>query len=307
MADMNTATNAATAANLIATPGKADWSKLTKAEQMSLVKANADKARGAIADLVERGALFVVSHSGGKDSQALALFIEANVPAGQIVYVHATLGRYEWAGVIEHIEGTINGTVELAQAIDKTGADKDFGTLVLSRSMFPSPTTRNCTSDLKRGPIAKVIRRIAKTRGLSLIVECTGVRALESDTRRRSTVQCFTFDARNSKAGREWYSLAPIADWTIEQVWAAIADAGQEPHAVYAMGMSRLSCCFCIMGSKADQKLAAELRPELYAELVALEQHVGHTMSMTREPLETVTGIAADQVAVRRHLTMLAS
>ena len=36
MADMNTATNAATAANLIATPGKADWSKLTKAENLGV-------------------------------------------------------------------------------------------------------------------------------------------------------------------------------------------------------------------------------------------------------------------------------
>ena len=300
-----TTSNAAANASLETAPAGKAWKALSREQQFSMVKRNAERTRGAIAELVERGALFVVSHSGGKDSQALALFIEANVPAAQIVYVHATLGRFEWDGVIEHIEGTIAGELELAQAIDKAGNEKSFEDMVLSRRMFPSPKNRQCTSDLKRGPIAKVIRRLSKETGRKLIVECTGVRADESPQRMRSTVESFAFDKRNSKAGREWYAMAPIADWTTAEVFAYIASKGQQPHSAYAAGMSRLSCCFCIMASKADQKRAAELRPELYAEMVALEQHVDHTMSMTRKPLEQTTGIKADADKVRRHLSVL--
>jgi len=300
--------NAAAAANLTATPSKVDWKKLTDAEKLALVTSNARKARAAIAELCDRGALFVVSHSGGKDSQALALFIEGCVPASQIVYVHATLGRFEW-NVLPHITGTVANPSELhiAQAITKDGSIKDLGSMALSRGMWASPKNRQCTSDLKRGPIAKVIRRIAKERGLSLIVECTGVRGLESPNRMRGMVQSFTFDAKNSKAGREWYNLAPIADWSTADVFAHIAANGQEPHEIYAKGMSRLSCCFCIMASKADQTIAATLNPELYAEMVAIERHIDFSLSMSQKPLTETTGVPVDETKVRRHLSVLAS
>ena len=49
---------------------------------------------------VERdaGALFVFSHSGGKDRQALLIKVQQWVPAHQVVVIHATLGESEWPG-----------------------------------------------------------------------------------------------------------------------------------------------------------------------------------------------------------------
>ena len=49
-----------------------------------------------------------------------------------------------------------------------------------------------------------------------------------------------------------------------------IRDAGQVPHLVYGQGMSRLSCVFCIMASRADLATAAQLQPELYGHYCAL-------------------------------------
>jgi 3'-phosphoadenosine 5'-phosphosulfate sulfotransferase (PAPS reductase)/FAD synthetase len=291
---------------LIPTPTASAWKALTLDAQLALVADNARRCRANLVELADAGAMFVVSHSGGKDSQMLALFIEAIVPASQIVYVHATLGRFEWQ-VIEHIEATIAGELHIAQAITRAGADKSFGDMVLARGMFPSPQQRQCTSDLKRGPIAKVVRRLSKERGELLIVECTGVRADESVARRRSCVESFSFDKANSKAGRTWYKAAPLADWTTAEVFAEIERRGQTAHPIYAAGMSRLSCCFCIMASKSDQRIAAQLNPELFAELVAIEQHIGHTMSMSQQTLEQVTGLEASPVAVRRHLNVLRS
>jgi len=291
---------------LLPVPDKHAWKKLSTEQQWAIVRHNAKAARSRIAGLVKRGALFVVSHSGGKDSQAMLAMLRKLVPAAQLVIVHATLGKYEWQGCIEHIEATREGIpMHIAQAIHKDGSIKTLRTQVLARGMWSSPEIRTCTSDLKRGPIEKVIRRISKETGCKLIVSCTGERAEESTKRRRLCAHSFKAHKALSKAGRECYELMPIADWLIDQVWSEIRDAGQEPHWAYGQGMSRLSCCFCIMASKEDQRTAARLVPELYAEIVAIEKHIGHTMSMERKPLEQVTGIAADKGAVRRHLNVL--
>ena len=55
--------------------------------------------------------------------------------------------------------------------------------------------------------------------------------------------------------------------------------------------MSRLSCSFCILASRADLRRAAELRPDLYRAYTELERRIGHTLSRTRRPLPEVTGV----------------
>ncbi|WP_239990625.1 MULTISPECIES: hypothetical protein [unclassified Pseudomonas] len=48
---------------------------------------------------------------------------------------------------------------------------------------WPSASTRQCTSDLKRGPIQREVRRYAKANGFKVIVNCLGLRAAESPGR----------------------------------------------------------------------------------------------------------------------------
>ena len=228
--------------------------------------------------MIDRGALFVVNHSGGKDSQAMTIRLRSFVPDDQLLVIHASLGHVEWPGTVEHIKATI-GEMPLIVA----GAGKTFFEMVEHRGMFPSPKNRQCTSDLKRGPIEREIRRYLKAhaRFNGLVVNCMGLRAEESDARRRR--EAFGHNIRNSKAGRLWWDWLPIHDMTTEEVFATIADAGQEPHWAYAAGMTRLSCSFCIMASTADLCTAARLRPDLMAEYVALETRIGHTLTMPRK------------------------
>ena len=56
--------------------------------------------------------------------------------------------------------------------------------------------------------------------------------------------------------------------------------------------MSRLSCCFCIYGSKADLTTAATLNPKLYATYVELEKRIDFTLQYGKT-LEQTTGIEA--------------
>lgn len=235
-----------------------------------------DAPPAQILELVERGATFIVNHSGGKDSQAMAAYVRSFVPDSQILVLHAPLGEVEWEGCPEHIAKTTKG-LEYREA----KAVKTFFDMVDRRQMWPSPTNRQCTSDLKRGPIERETRRFAKEIGNGLIVQCIGLRSDESPSRAKATP--FQFSERNSKAGRKWYEWLPIHDWTIDKVKAAVESVGQHIHWAYRKGMSRLSCSFCIMSRVDDLRRAAVLRPELYQKYVEKEIEINHSFLMPRK------------------------
>jgi 3'-phosphoadenosine 5'-phosphosulfate sulfotransferase (PAPS reductase)/FAD synthetase len=241
-----------------------------------------------VQSLIDRGALFVCNHSAGKDSQAMFLLLRDIVPAEQLVVIHAHLPDVEWSGSVEHIRATIGDT-----PLYVVQAQKTFLDMVRNRGMFPSPKYRQCTSDLKRGPIEKEVRRLSKLTGRNIIVNCMGLRAEESANRSKKTT--FKFNAGNSKAGREWYDWLPIHSLKTWQVFATIEEAGQKPHWVYEQGMSRKSCCFCIMSNQADLRTAARFNPSLYETYVQLERSTGQSMLMpiggVPQFLENVVGI----------------
>ena len=241
-----------------------------------------------IQSLIEQGALFIINHSGGKDSQAMTLKLVELVPRRQLLVIHADLPGVDWEGLLDHIDATAFGLPVLVARAGKT-----FLEMVEHRGMFPSPSNRQCTSDLKRGPIAKVIRAHLKANAEfgGLVVSCMGMRAEESAGRARLAV--LTSNARGSVAGREWWDWLPIHDWSEVQVFAAIKAAGQEPLWVYRAGMSRASCRFCIMASDADHRIAARIAPRAYRIMVETERRLNFTLSMSRRPLTEITGIAA--------------
>ena len=115
------------------------------------------------------------------------------------------------------------------------------------------------------------------------MVNCTGIRAAESAS--RAKVEVFKKHERNSVAGRDWYEYAPIHAMSTAAVFETIRAAGQEPHPAYAAGNERLSCVFCIMGSRNDLKKGAAARPELFEKFAALEERTGYTMHMSRKSL----------------------
>ena len=228
-----------------------------------------------IKELIETGALFVINHSGGKDSQAMYIKLSQMVPEAQILIIHAELPGVDWPGIVEHITGTTNSPLTV------TKAGKTFFDMVKHRGMWPSPKYRQCTSDLKRAPIEKAIRHHMKAHGLTTVVSCMGIRAEESSSRSKATV--FKYSDKNSKAGRQWYEWLPIHALTEVEVFSIIRDAGQLPHEAYSLGMGRLSCCFCIMSSKKDLQTAARLQPELFEKYVATEKEIDHTFIMPKK------------------------
>ncbi|WP_416149404.1 phosphoadenosine phosphosulfate reductase family protein [Salipaludibacillus sp. HK11] len=238
--------------------------------------------------LITDGAVFYVSHSGGKDSQAMYSLIKKVIPDEQIVVVHADLGEVEWEGVQDHIKTYTDHEVNVVRA------NKTFLGMVEKRGMFPSAAYRQCTSDLKRGPIFKFIRNDLKQRGGTIAINCMGLRAQESSSRAKKKAFSYNkMQSVNKRVTRHVYDWLPIFQFTTEEVFQAIYDAGQKPFWAYEKN-ERLSCVFCIMGCVNDLRHGAEQRPELYKRYVELEKKIGHTMFMNGKepvPLEEHVGV----------------
>ena len=243
-------------------------------------------------EMIRAGALVAINTSGGKDSQAMTILLSRIVPRDRIVAVHAPLGEVEWPGTIEHIEATLPVGVPLIFAPVASG--KTLLERVEERGLWPSNSARWCTSDFKSGPIQRELRRYLKAhpRFGGRLVNAMGMRAEESPARARKAP--WRRNDRMSVAGREVYDWLPVFDFSTEDVFRVIRHAGQSPHRAYAAGMSRLSCSFCILASRADLRRAAELRPGLYTKYVQLERRIAHTLSPTRKYLPELTGIPVD-------------
>jgi 3'-phosphoadenosine 5'-phosphosulfate sulfotransferase (PAPS reductase)/FAD synthetase len=236
--------------------------------------------------------LIVVNTSAGKDSQAMLHHLVGIARAAgledRLVAVHADLGRVEWEGTAELAEAQAQ-----AYGVRFLKVSRPQGDLlqhIEDRGMFPSSAARYCTSDHKRGQVAKVLTMLtAELDHLGRqvrILNCMGLRAQESPARARKVP--FENDKRATNGRRHVDTWLPILAWSVDQVWQTIAESGVPSHPAYAAGMPRLSCCFCVLASRGALVLAAQLNPGLAQEYVDLEARIGHTFQATTSMADIV-------------------
>lgn len=175
-----------------------------------------------------------------------------------------------------------------------------------------------CVRDGLREPFQKNSSKCdVRGKPWRIVVSAEGIRAGESED--RASYEPWELDVDNSKNGRIWFHWLPIFKWRAEgdrkvlyrgqpDVVEYILSQGQAPFWTYGTtpehmamirelapgaehGVSRLSCQFCIFGSKKDQWITAQLDPAGYARMCALEKDVGSSVSMGGQTLEQRTGI----------------
>ena len=251
-----------------------------------------------------------ISSSGGKDSVAmLDILYRADYRCQQLC-IHADLGLMEWAGTQEYVEQTCT---ERNISLVTVRAKKTLFRYILERMrkrrgkvFWMSPQNRYCTSYMKQGPIYRHLRKYRT------VINAVGIRAEESTPRRgksplklnTSLCSSYYLDLTVDEAiaqhlskpkGRlaiDWY---PIFDWDTEQVWQQLghsteeweercreaddekAIAGWRYHYAYVVGRgnTRLSCCFCMIGSQRDLKNAVPYNPVAYKFITNLERKTG--------------------------------
>jgi len=223
-----------------------------------------------------------VNSSAGKDSQAMLDYVvercdRAGVPRHRVVVAHADLGRVEWPGTRELAEEQARHYGLAFHAVRRRQGD--LLDHIARRGMFPSPTARYCTADMKRGPVYTLFTRLTNDAliddpGPVRILNCLGLRAEESPARARRPP--LSHDERASNGKRLVDTWLPIHDWTVSQVWRRVRVSGVRHHPAYDLGMPRLSCCFCIFAPRSALLLAGQHNPRLLAEYVAVERRIGH-------------------------------
>lgn len=245
--------------------------------------------------------VILVNTSAGKDSQAMLdlvcrLAAEAGI-LGRVVAVHADLGRVEWPGTPELAEAHADHYgVRFIKVARPQGDLLDH---IEQRGMFPSSTTRYCTSDHKRGQIRKVMtlladehRAIRGPQARVRVLNCMGFRREESPARRKK--QPFMPEGPASNGRRQVDEWLPILEWQVDEVWAAIHASGVPYHPAYDAGMPRLSCCFCVLASRGALVRAAQLMPELAAEYAAVEDRIGHRFTHALSMTEIIDAAATE-------------
>jgi 3'-phosphoadenosine 5'-phosphosulfate sulfotransferase (PAPS reductase)/FAD synthetase len=248
-----------------------------------------------ITSAMDRGAALAVSISGGKDSQAMALALvawakrEGYWETNDIFAVHADLGAMEWQGdyatepVVRaqaaHL-GLELHVVTRADGRDLLDRIKDRRETMAQKGQddapfWPSSSTRYCTSDLKREPINKLLRKYTH------VISAEGIRAEESKAREKKP--CWAPRKRILSQAREAHTWHPILDWTEDEVWTAIGGRdGHLVHPAYALGNERLSCAMCVFGCDGDLVNGARNNPALFAELLHLERDSGWRFTVNR-------------------------
>ncbi len=126
-----------------------------------------------------------------------------------------------------------------------------------------------------------------------------GLRAEESTARANRTPFCINKnESVNGRVKRTVYNWLPVFHLTTQDIFNTIKQAGQKPFWAYVSN-ERLSCVFCIMGSRNDLRHGATQNPELYKKYVELERRIKHTMFMKgKQPigLEDFVGIPVVQI-----------
>ena len=263
-----------------------------------------------------------INCSGGKDSQAMLVYLNRLFPSVEKFAIHANLGEMEWPQTLPFIEKlcqkervklvTIKHQLSLLaiireryRKIQAKGETKPF---------WPSANARYCTSTAKVLPINKYLRKL----DTNLIVNTIGIRAEESTNRRRKTPlkirkdissvlyqdctieQAFKLyqSNKNKRLVVDWY---PIYRWNLDRVWTECGTSTQEwearrklpddlatqdwpAHPVYVLGHgnTRLSCAFCVLGNINDLTNAVKLYPTMYRTLVEMEESTGYTFQNKR-------------------------
>lgn len=224
----------------------------------------------------------VINSSGGKDSQTALHHVMQQcdlqgIDRSKIVVSHQCLGKMEWDGTRELVERQADHyglRVEVSRYRDRNGLESNLLDYVRARRKWPDNKNRFCTSEFKRGPGGRIIVKLWRE-AEGPILNIYGFRADESPARSKKIV--FGLNPRFSSNKRKVYDWLPIHTWNVDQVWASIRSSGVPHHRAYDLGMSRLSCRFCIFAPRNSLLISGIANPQLLDEYCNLENEIGHT------------------------------
>lgn len=257
----------------------------------------------------------VVGFSGGVDSQRTLLHLRQNFPAEDIIALNCDAGGNEHSITTEFIEqysrevfpvifvpalvvdlGEVGtkpgfGPKERRDALGGDDQPLSFPDLALVKGIFPSQGACFCTEHLKLRPQKRWMEEHLVAHGIDF-ERWIGFNADECKPGKR----------RHGTPPRKWddffdcWANYPLIETPKMQVFADLAEAGEEINPLYLMGFSRVGCMPCHQWGKAEIRSMAARFPEMLVKLRQWEARNGRTFFPPIVPGKKINWI--DEVVV---------
>lgn len=238
--------------------------------------------------LLDMNAPIGIGCSGGKDSGAVAIrlveYLKEVGYTGEVVLIHSDLGCIEWTESLPQCE-RLARRLGLELIVTRRAA----GDLMMRWEQrwdncltrytdlscikvipcWSTPSMRFCTSELKTAQICSTLRKRFPGQD---IISVTGIRHDESAN--RAKMSCSQVQPKLSTKDLTGFNWNPIITWKTPEVYTYLEEKNEPLHEAYTVfGLSRVSCCYCIMSSGPDLLAAAncEETHEVYRRIVQLE------------------------------------
>jgi 3'-phosphoadenosine 5'-phosphosulfate sulfotransferase (PAPS reductase)/FAD synthetase len=232
---------------------------------------------------------YIVTFSGGKDSEATVIWAKNNLSDFEVVFCDTGWESIKTYDHIRALEQWLGKSI----IILKSTKYKDFFDLCMQKKRIASVKGRFCTEELKMKPMIDYV--------LSLKEDVTilqGVRHEESMARRNLLKQDEYFKfylepyGHTKKGASKFHTyrkrevlehinsfsadvLRPIITWTANEVFQYISSNGRKANPHYYEGFSRVGCFPCIMCKLSEIRLIAQQYPERIEQIRKLERAVG--------------------------------
>lgn len=236
--------------------------------------------------------IYHVGISGGKDSQALLLWVvnESGFPLDKVRATFCDTGN-EHQLTYDHIK-MMSETIFPIETIQPP---LSFYELAEKKKRFPSTKARFCTQHLKIIPTQTHILKYLQDGKRVLLL--SGVRAGES--KERADLPELDFD--------EYYAVdmyRPLLNWSLDDVWSFLKKYSSPRNPLYDYGAMRVGCFPCIMSNKYEVRNIANNFPERIDMIRPKEQEIGKQGSTFFPPNKTPKRFRSKPVVTKKGKTV---
>ena len=213
-------------------------------------------AQGKGAVLTSKIDEFVVSFSGGKDSQVLLDLVARVVPNSDFSVIFSDTG-YELPTSLKLYEETKEYYTNMYPKLNFYVAKNEQPIMFYWDNLgSPSRIHRWCCSVMKSAPLARKLKELSGKSKQPQVLLFDGVRAEESANRAgRSRI------GKNVKHNN-MINVSPILDWNSTEIYLYILLYGLPFNESYRRGLSRVGCILCPYSSGWSEDLCGKLYPE---------------------------------------------
>lgn len=200
--------------------------------------------------------VFLVSFSGGKDSQVLLDLVSRVIPATEFITIYSDTG-YELPSSIELYEEVQHYYKVRYPGIQFELAKNHKEVLQYWDEMgSPSNIHRWCCGVMKTAPLYLKLKEIVGKGRQPHVLSFIGTRADES--LRRSMYTKIAKDAKHTNV----VNVSPILEWSTTEVWLYILLYHLPFNRAYRKGLGRVGCVSCPFGSDWNDYLCNHIFPE---------------------------------------------